>query len=980
MLKPILSTLIAFLLSLPLLADDSYFSIPLPSLTLADNGKLPDGDPTHNNWNRMESLRPYATLDGPGEAYFHIPTEQDAPFWPIYRWSITDTLLTVKSANPGPISGMIFIPAADWSKFVSLRFSIPADSASPDAREPFLRARLAHYERLHTDGIPGAAWFRYQADLTRADLTTLTNANIPEGVAARRPFSRNDTVDIDDTYNLFTGGRAVSENLQLPRGLPPEPAADPNKPAKDETPVLLDSIEGITVASFNWKSLLAASGKPSPTLDPLASAIPHDQHAVFLPSFDALMTILDETSEDGLPIFRSLQPRSEDARLIERYERQLCLSRTMLARLFGSTVIRSVAVTGSDPYFPTGTDVAILFQPPDPSHVQGSGVVGLKEILTQQAIAAGLASNAKRQSGTLDGINYEGVVSPDRSISSYVAKVGDFVVVTNSLAQLSRLAAVQTKATPSLASLDEFSFFRSRYPAGKADETAFLFLSDATIRRWCGPEWRIATSRRLRAGAIMADLTAAHATELVTANIAEPRPLNPANSSMYVPMSTIGDLTLGPAGVASSVYGHASFLTPIAELNLKEVTPAEASAYKRWRDTYQRNWDWAFDPIGLSLSLTKQRASADLTVMPLIVGSDYAMWISAAQGATIAPQAGDPHDALAHVIAAINIESPAVQNAAGMARMFAPGVKIDPLGWLGQSISIYADPDPFWADMLAAGDTDDFFDDNAHRLPVALHAEVGSALKLTAFVAAARSFIEQSSPGMTAWEPREHNGQQYVRVGLSESAKAEAGDSPFDQVSVYYAATPRALILSLNENVLKRALDRQAQRRAAAAEPANQQPAPDGAAPTTPTTPPNADPYWLGTSMGLRFTDAGLALTQGPGGEAYRRASQLRAWSNIPILNEWKRAFPDKDPAAIHELLFGTRLLSPGVNANRDDPAASYTWNDAFHTMESTTYGHPGEPKPGPVTLGPLESIRAGNLGLTFEENGLRARAVLDRK
>lgn len=976
-MKSVLSILLTLILALPLLADDSYFSIPLPSLTLTDNGKLPDGDPNHNNWNRMESLRPYATLDGPGEAYFHIPTEQDAPFWPIYRWSVADTTLTVKSPNPGPISGVIFIPAADWSKFVSLRFSIPADAASADARDPYLRARLAHYERLHTDGIPGAAWFRYQADLTRAELTQLTNDNIPEGAPARRPFSRTDTVDIDDTYNLFTGGRAVSENLQLPRGLPPEPAADSNKPAKDETPVPLDSIEGITVASFDWKALLAASGNPDPKLDALAAAIPHDQHAVFLPSFDALMTVLDETTDEGLPIFRSIQPRSEDARLIQRYERQLCLPRTMLARVLGPQVIRSVAVTGSDPYFPTGTDVAILFQ--------ASEAAGLKTLLSKQAIAMGLASKAKRQSGTIDGIAYEGVLSADRSISSYIATVGDFVLVTNSLAQLSRLAAVQTKTAPSLASLDEFRFFRARYPAGTSDETAFLFLSDATIRRWCGPEWRIATSRRLRAGAIMADLTAAYAADLVAGLPEGTSRAITANSSMHVPMSTIGELTLAPTGIASSVYGHTSFLTPIAELGLKEVTPAEAAAYKRWRDTYQRNWDWAFDPIGLSLSLSKDRAAADLTVMPLIVGSSYAMWISAAQGASIAPQAGDPHEALAHFIAAINIDSPAVQNASGMARMFAPGVKIDPLGWLGQSVSIYADPDPFWTDMLAAGDTEDFFDNNAHRLPVALHAEVGSALKLTAFVAAARSFIEQSSPGMTAWEPREHNGQQYVRVGLSESAKAEAGDSPFDQVSVYYAATPRALILSLNEDVLKRALDRQAQRRQAAAEPAN--PQPDASAssqpkPATSTTAaqPAADSYWLGTSMGLRFTDAGLALTQGPGGEAYRRASQLRAWSNIPILNEWKRAFPDQDPAAIHEFLFGTRLLSPGVSASREDPAASYTWNDAFHTMESTTYGHPGEPKPGPVNLGPLESIRAGNLGLTFEKDGLRARAVLDRK
>jgi hypothetical protein len=43
--------------------------------------------------------------------------------------------------------------------------------------------------------------------------------------------------------------------------------------------------------------------------------------------------------------------------------------------------------------------------------------------------------------------------------------------------------------------LPEYKFFRSRSERGE-DETAFLLLSDATIRRWTGPRWRIASSRR----------------------------------------------------------------------------------------------------------------------------------------------------------------------------------------------------------------------------------------------------------------------------------------------------------------------------------------------------------------------------------------------------------------------------------------------------------------------------------------------------
>ena len=58
----------------------------------------------------------------------------------------------------------------------------------------------------------------------------------------------------------------------------------------------------------------------------------------------------------------------------------------------------------------------------------------------------------------------------------------------------------------SLGATDEYTFFRTRYPRGVDSETGLLILSDATIRRWCSPKWRIAASRRTRVAAAMADI------------------------------------------------------------------------------------------------------------------------------------------------------------------------------------------------------------------------------------------------------------------------------------------------------------------------------------------------------------------------------------------------------------------------------------------------------------------------------------------
>jgi len=418
-------------------------------------------------------------------------------------------------------------------------------------------------------------------------------------------------------------------------------------------------------------------------------------------------------------------------------------------------------------------------------------------------------------------------------------------------------------------------------------------------------------------------------------------------------MRTIGQLTISPGGVRSSVYGTPTFMTPIAELGITDVGPDEAASYNRWRDFYQRNWSWAFDPIAIAFSLQESSVSADLTVMPLIVGSRYRTWIEAAQGVLIEPGAGDRHDAIAHGILAINAEAMALKNAAGMAQMFSPGVAIDPLGWLGKSVAIYADADPFWAEMLSAdGEEPQFFEQNLARIPIAIHAEVGSALKLTAFVAAARGALEQAAPGMTSWTTLTHNGQAYVRVGLSEKAKAESQGGDFDNGAVFYAATPRALILSPNEDVLKRSIDRLVSRIAPAAA-------------ATATEP------WLGSSMCMQVSRQGLELLGGPGGGLMRDAAQRSAWSNIPILNEWKRRYPDKDPIQVHAARWGIYLACPG--------GGTYVWNERFRTMESTAYGHPGDPKVGPEGMGPLDLVRSGNFGLTFEEHGLRAKAVVER-
>ena len=899
-------------------AADVYYHVPVASLKLTE-GSLPVGAANNPRaWQLLQVIQPYATLDGAGEIYVSAsrqPWERDP--------SSPGQSVAICAPEGKDVTGRLFLPKPDFKGMVQVRFVIPATNAQPDAKTNFLAEKQQYYQRLQDRNIPGAAWFRYQVSLVSGH-----HGNVPAPANNfNRRFNRMAPSDLEDTFELFSGGRALSENLQLDRVLPP---INNNNANNNEA---LTNLTGITVSAMDWKPLLADN---RPALDPLAAFIPADQHAIFFPSFTALTAMIDEADANGTPLVQSFEARSEDAGSHAHYQKQLCLGLNDLSRLLGPSVVASAAFTGSDPFLRAGTDLAVLFETRNPQLIQAN-------VIAQQTAARMANPEVKAVNGNLAGVPFVGVVSPDRSVSSYFASVSNVVFVTNSRKQLENLIHTALGQASALSSQPEYVYFRQKYPLGADNETAFLVLSDATIRRWCGPQWRIADSRRTRAAAVLADLQAAHLDELARHQV------TPAvlHSEYFVP--DLGELRLTSAGVASATYGTLGFLTPVSELSLETVTHDEAQAYGRWRDNYQNNWRQYFDPIAIRFSLSKTRLAADLTVMPLIAGSRYNEFIDFTTGAQIAPGAGDPHtNALGRLALAVNPQSQAIQEAGNLVGNMAPGLKANFLSWLGQSLTLYADDDVFWTDLKAATNLDQFMEHSYSRLPVALYCEVKSSLGVVAFLTSLHAFVDQSAPKMTDWQNLEYNGRPYVKISPNKlSAEAEPGAD----WSVYYAVTPDSLTVTLSEALLKRALDRQSAR--AAGQATNQ-----------------VAPPWLGSNICFQVDQKLIGVLLTATHDDYQTHLQTLAWNNLPILNEWKRLYPDQDPVKLHEQLWGEKLLCPA--------GGTYVWNDQWQTMESTVLGHPGQPKGGDL-ISPLTSLLNANLGVSFENQGLSARAILNR-
>ncbi|MCA9289583.1 MAG: hypothetical protein KDA25_00550 [Phycisphaerales bacterium] len=915
----------AMLFAAPVVAD-TYMHTTIADLTITE-GALPEVPADGLGWrpdlmSAMDAMMPYAILDGPGEVVVQ-PAPRDWG-WAVEAIDPRPLVIAFRLPEDRDVTGRLVVPNADSTGMVALRFRVDGDERHADSEVEFLTHQLAHLRALVDQGMPGTAWFRHEARRVEAALREIDPARADALLVQAQNRRPGGTSDIERTYALVTGGLAVAENLQLDREL-----AAATKGTRD---VDVATVAGITVREYDWSTL---TKDLHPAADPLASAIPADQHAVFFPTFEALLAAIEYVGPNGGPLAQMVDSRAEAADLVQRYERQLALPINGLTRQLGPRVVRSVALTGGDPYFRTGTDVAILFEAVDGA--------ALRALLIGQrtTVAAMMGDDVRPDDGTIGGVAYTGLRTPDRTLSTYLAALDDTtVIVTNSTRQIERLGAVRSGAAPRLADLDEYRFFRDRYALDANPDAAFVLISDATIRRWCGPAWRIGTSRRTLAAATLLEEQARHLDAIVRGTATD------APIDTDLPMPGDDTLTLTPRGVRSATYGTLAFLTPVGELDVSRVTEREVVAYTDWRAGYERNWRQSFDPIGGLFSVDPAGPFVDLTIMPLIAGTAYEQYRRFAAGVALDPDAGDPHaGALLHGIFAINKDGEGMRELARMAAGFVPGQ--DPFGWLGTSVSLFVDHDPVWAELEDRTRAEQRFERRPSDFPIGAVIDVQSPLRLTAFLGAAKGTIEQFAPGMTSWSNAEHRGTTYVRIEPSEAARRDLGDT--EDFVVCYAIVGGNLVVSLNEPTLRRAIDRAADRA-------------DGAAA------PNDTP-WLGESLGLRADRRVVPLLDLLFRESYQRATQVASWRNRPILDAWRARYPDLDPLAVHMMYTHRRPVCPGGGV--------YRWNESFGTMESTTCGHPGEPRMPdgmPALLGAIESI---NAGLTFERDGLRARVEL---
>jgi hypothetical protein len=659
---------------------------------------------------------------------------------------------------------------------------------------------------------PSHPWREFAAGRVQA-LVSGQGANA--GAVDFNPGMRPRRTDLSQLMHTTTAATSMQEALQHDRGLRlPFDGGPATVPIAELQPPAL--------AAHPFQQMLAALQNPSGgTPEPLAKATPSEFWYVRFDDIRVMLRVLDEADTWFTPVAHIMEERAEVRDLSQRYQRQLGLRRSGLAKALGHTVIERVAIMGSDPYLRDGSDVTFVFA-----------------LRNQGVFDSELARHMDEYRAEVPGIAASSITHGAHSISvlrdpagtvrqhrAFVAAENLAVVSNSENAIKAVLDAIDGKRRR-LSDDEDLTYMLARDPG---EHDGFAFLGDHFIAEVVGPRQKVLAARRQEALAEL--LTPGYAALLygwlegkapadtdaiITAGLLDRSELAHADGATI-------EFTPGSAA-RSTVWGSPSSLTPLIDLPAPTlVTEAERTAYDAFARGYQDYWRQFMDPIAIRLDLEdgendSATATVDIRVLPLIEGTDYGE-IEAVVG-TERIDVPAIHDGL-QMVWAVGADSNLRRDLDRSASALSGKADIG-LGWLGGWVMagtldrralldmlVEVDEDIQLPKAQAAGTDDDLrLAQIGGKLPVYAAAHVRNPVALVATLSAIKAALNEVAPGMVEWgEHARHRDYPIVRVGANPKAPGEFG-AYADAIALYYVQADDVLAMALDPKILEAIIDR----------------------------------------------------------------------------------------------------------------------------------------------------------------------------
>ncbi|MGC4087336.1 MAG: hypothetical protein QM756_05390 [Polyangiaceae bacterium] len=689
-------------------------------------------------------------------------------------------------------SGVLFVAAQRGEPGHRVTFHVESLPASAGANDKAGRERAKNFaaaaSRFFTTR-PGA-FYAFASQRVRS-------RSVAGGSGALRADRDNGETDLRDLMGMTSGRQSVQAALEHQRPL--YLAASRAKPS-----IPIEKVPQPSLARHPWAEMLSALRTP-PREEPLARATPAEFYFVRAKSFGKFLDLLDWVSDFGQPAADLLDTHTSERGSVARYQDELGLERSGLARVFGPSIIDDVAIVGSDPYVHEGSDVTLLFR-----------------VKSSTAFEAGLAAAiAARATGhgelTQSSFDHEGVKvavtrSADGRVRRHRASLNGLELVSNSPNALRRVLSTLKGKHPALADEPDFQYLLARERDVAND--AFVYIGDSFVGAVTGPAQKIAEARRQIALAELstpgyAALLAgwfdgrAPATQkaLLDAKWLSPAELKHGGGA---------PIRFEPGNSASSEWGSVAYLEPLIDRPaVVKVTREESRAYETFQNYYTNYWSDRIDPIALSLRLDDSAdmhtLSAELRVLPLL-RREYQEWIGLVGNAHVSPY---ELSSGARIVAALGKDARVRDLLDGFGRDIIGSDKLR-FDWLGDYV------------MLGVGNRNeganaalqlvreklerpergrsarpDWSEETMFSIPVygvvALRSSVAAGIAL----ALLQQKVKESSRGLSWSDAAAYRGNDVVKVSGRHGRIAVA----------YYTLLPEAFAISTNEATLHEVVD-----------------------------------------------------------------------------------------------------------------------------------------------------------------------------
>lgn len=605
---------------------------------------------------------------------------------------------------------------------------------------------------------------------------------------------------LEDAMGNMTGRQAIDETLQADQQL--EAASD------DQSKSLSASeIQPVELPEHPWDTILDdLDGDSDPQTESVARFAPSDRMYARFDSLEAFIGLLDDAGATLAPVLGSFADARALDNLAGRYEHQLGIDATVFAENFGDLAVNDVGLLLDDPYLASGTAVTVIFQTENPTVVNSF-------LDTQLSDAR---SNLEVDESTIEvrGRTVRVVESTARELSHVRVTVDDAVIVSNSTAPVEAILQTVEGDRPSIADSAGFKFMRHYYPVDER-RTGFMYVGQDFVRRFTGPRYRIAQSRRSRA---RANLRSLHYLAMFRSWLDGAWPddtddlFADQQRNKHLTHADGADIAFDLNKGARSAWGRRTWMRPISEVELQGITKAERNAYRQFRRDYSNLGHEYIDPIGVALTERKGHTTFDVRVTPLHQESDYRQLEELVGDARLyeGPETtglqwsfGIGEDA--------DIRETLRQ--AATRSMFGEQVTID---WLGSWAALgIADRSGIWDGAVLfdsipvrGEDPMDPRSLTAEKVRALDHfsgwlaLEVQSQVGLAAFLGGIRQFLDQMAPNLVTWSTDDpYRETEITRIDVTFDRNAQQA------ASLHYTVIDGVFLMTFDRKTLEHRID-----------------------------------------------------------------------------------------------------------------------------------------------------------------------------